>query len=158
MRKSAPAMGFALLFVCFSLVAQRTTADNSLEALNTSQPQLSALSLANAQPFSFPKTLGWVDAASSEFLPPLPAAGAQKTTEAATRLPDSSKEAVDLPKRNLLDYTHGEIGVLYGHSIGKFDRDVEAGYILGQVGDDKLQIGVGASYERWSGRFPRFSR
>jgi len=156
MRKPALAVGFSLLLVCLPLFAQRTLADNTLESLNTSQPQFSALSLANPQPFSFPSAIDWIEAAPAEFLSPLPATGASITTTAAARLPDSAKEVGDLANRNLFDYTHGEIGVLYGHSVGKFDRDVEAGYILGSVGDDRFQISVGATYERWSGRFPRF--
>lgn len=158
MRKPALAAGFAFLLFCLVTTAQEAVAGTSLESLNSSQPQFSALSFANAQPFSFPSTLSWIDAAPAEFLPPLPPTATQRTIASAGRLPDSSKEVVDLANRNLLDYAHGEISVLYGHSIGKFDRDVEAGYILGQIGDDKFQINVGASYERWSGRVPRFGR
>ena len=52
MRKPALAAGFAFLLLCLPLPAQQALADNSLKSLNTSQPQFSALSLANAQPFS----------------------------------------------------------------------------------------------------------
>ena len=71
---------------------------------------------------------------------------------------DSSKEIATVRRSNLFDYAGGEVGFLYGRSTGKFGREVEAGYILGEVGNDKFQINVGASYENSSGRFPRFGR
>jgi len=158
MRKPALAAGFAFLLLCLPLSAQQTFRGDSLNSLNDGQLEFPVLTLANAQPFSFPSTLGWIEPAPAAFLPSLPAVAAQRSPAAAARLPDSSKEGVDVAERNLLDYTHGEIGLLYGHSTGKFDRDVEAGYIFGQVGGDRLQITVGATYERWSGRVPRFGR
>ena len=158
MRKPALGARFALLLVCLPLTGQQTFGAHSLDSLNDAQLEFPALTLTNAQPFSFPATLSWIEAAPAEFLPSLPAVGVQRSTAAAARLLDSSKQSVDVTERNLLDYAHGEIGVLYGHSIGKFDRDLEAGYILGQVGDDKLQISVGGMYEHWSGKTPRFGR
>ena len=71
---------------------------------------------------------------------------------------DSSKDTVDISKKSLFDYAHAEIGLMYGRSSGKFDRELEAGYILGTAGDEKFQISAGAAYERWSGRVPRFER
>jgi hypothetical protein len=157
-RKPALAAGFVFLLLCLPVFAQETSSGDSLASLVSGQLQVPALSLANAQPFSFPSTLGWIDLAAADFLPALPAAAAPRTSAAAPRVPDSSKEVVDVMARNFLDSVHGEVGVLYGHSIGKFDRDVEAGYILGEVGDDKLQISLGAFYEHSSGRVPRLGR
>ena len=53
-------------------------------------------------------------------------------------------------------YYGGEIGFLYGHSIGKGSGDMMESYILGQVGNDHLQINAGAAYEDWNGHAPRF--
>jgi hypothetical protein len=53
-------------------------------------------------------------------------------------------------------YYGGEIGFLYGHSIGKGSGDMMESYILGQVGNDHLQITAGASFENWSGQTSRF--
>jgi hypothetical protein len=157
-RKSALVFGFAFLLLCLPASGQQTVSHDSLNSLSNAQLEFSALTLANAQPFFFPSTFNWIDPASAEFLLPLPSVAAPRTTTAATRLADSSKEFVDVTQRNPLDSVHGEVGVLYGHSTGKFGGDVEAGYIVGGVGDDKLQINVGASYEHWSGRLPRFWR
>ncbi len=53
-------------------------------------------------------------------------------------------------------YYRGEIGFLYGHSIGKGSGDMMESYILGQVGNDHLQITAGAAFENWSGQTSRF--
>ncbi|HYY14246.1 MAG TPA: hypothetical protein VE758_07435 [Chthoniobacterales bacterium] len=156
MGKSALAPGCAFLLLCLAVSAQQGQCADTLNSLTVGQFEIPALNLGNAQPFSFPSTLAWVDAAPPQFLPPLPQPAAQRTVTAGSDLGRSSKEVVDLPRRNLLDEVHGEIGVLYGHSFGKFSGDMEAGYIFGQVGDDKLQINVGATYDHWSGRAPRF--
>jgi hypothetical protein len=58
----------------------------------------------------------------------------------------SSAEAMALEKASLV-WTGGEIGFMYGHSSGKFGGDEFSTYILGGVGNDHLQINVGAGYE-----------
>ena len=47
-------------------------------------------------------------------------------------------------------YVTGEVGFAYGRYTGKFGGDYKDAYILGTVGNDKLQITVGASYEDWN--------
>jgi hypothetical protein len=47
-------------------------------------------------------------------------------------------------------YVTGEVGFAYGRYTGKFGGDYKEAYILGTVGNDKLQITVGASYEDWN--------
>lgn len=50
-------------------------------------------------------------------------------------------------------YTSGEVGFLYGHSVGnKHSFDTEQGYIFGTVGNDNIQISVGAAYQQWNVR------
>jgi hypothetical protein len=71
---------------------------------------------------------------------------------------DSSKEVSDVRTSNLLQNVHGEVGFMYGHSSGKFSRDIESGYIFGTTGDDHFQISAGASYEHSSGDFSRRGR
>ncbi len=56
-----------------------------------------------------------------------------------------------LPK---FDYAGGEVGFFYGKSSGKFGREVEAGYIFGEVVDGNTHISAGASYEHSNGRVP----
>ena len=55
-------------------------------------------------------------------------------------------------------YAGGEVGVFYGKSTGKFSREEKQAYILGDVGDDKFHITVGAEYEESSWRVPRLGR
>jgi hypothetical protein len=52
-------------------------------------------------------------------------------------------------------YATGEIGFVYGRSTGKYGGDAKQAYIIGEAGNDKTQIFVGASYEDSSFRFPR---
>ena len=53
-------------------------------------------------------------------------------------------------------YYSGEVGILYGQWTGKGGGDLMQSYILGTVGNDKLQISVGAEYEESSGRSARY--
>ena len=68
--------------------------------------------------------------------------------------PKDSREMMMSPPDRF--YYGGEIGFLYGHSIGKGSGDMMESYILGQVGNDHLQITAGAAFENWSGQTPRF--
>jgi hypothetical protein len=58
----------------------------------------------------------------------------------------SSVESLAMEKASL-SWTGGEVGFLYGHSGGKFGGDEFSGYIIGGVGNDHMQINVGAGYE-----------
>ena len=59
----------------------------------------------------------------------------------------SSVESMALEKASLV-WTGGEIGFFYGHSAsGKFSGDEIGSYIMGGVGNEHLQINVGAGYE-----------
>jgi hypothetical protein len=150
------AVGIAgFLSLGLPLFAQQT----DFNALNNSVLRFPALMLADAGLFSFPNAFSWIEPRLPDFLPALPSTARQRTnaSSSATTGKDSSKEVVDI-QRNLFDYVHGEVGFLYGHSSGKFGREVEAGYIVGEVGDDKFHITVGASYENSNGRLPRLGR
>ena len=59
----------------------------------------------------------------------------------------SSSESFAMEKASLV-WTGGEIGVFYGHSASShYDGDVFGSYIMGGVGNEHLQINVGAGYE-----------
>lgn len=58
----------------------------------------------------------------------------------------SSVESMAVEKASLT-WTGGEVGFMYGHATGKFGGDTFTSYIMGGVGDDHLQINVGAGYE-----------
>jgi len=57
-----------------------------------------------------------------------------------------------------VDYATAEIGFMYGRFTGKSGGDYKLGYILGEVGDDKVHISVGAAYEDSNLPFPRLAR
>jgi hypothetical protein len=142
------------LGLCLPLSAQAQTQSKAgadmFSALNNSflRPPLA---LSDGWPFSFSSAFNWIEM-TSNFLPALDTAMPAKdsTRDTATERrgysKDSSKEVVDV-RPKLLDYVSGEVGFLYGRSTGKFGREVEQGYIIGEVGDDKFHITVGAAYE-----------
>ena len=66
----------------------------------------------------------------------------------------SSAESLAVEKASLV-WTGGEIGFMYGHSSGKFGGDEFTSYIMGGVGNEHLQINVGASYQEFNGHFSR---
>ena len=67
----------------------------------------------------------------------------------------SSAESMAVEKASLT-WTGGEVGFFYGHSSGKFGGDEYGSYITGGVGNEHMQINVGASYEEFNGRVPRW--
>ena len=58
----------------------------------------------------------------------------------------SSVESMAAEKASL-SWTGGEVGFMYGHASGKWGGDTFSSYIIGGVGNDHLQINVGAGYE-----------
>jgi hypothetical protein len=149
------------LSLCLPLFAQQIGRPDIFSALNDKSLRLPSLMLADGESFSFPSAFSWIEPTQSDFLPALSMASttarSQRASARSALGTDSSKEIVNV-RRPYFDYAGGEVGFLYGRSTGKFGREVEAGYILGEVGNDKFQINVGASYENSSGRFPRFGR
>jgi hypothetical protein len=66
---------------------------------------------------------------------------------------ESPSEVVNSPLSPI--YYSGELGVFYGRSSGKFDREITATYFLGNVGNEKFQINIGGAYEEFNGSLPR---
>ena len=112
------------------------------------------LTLVDGRSFSFPGTFGWVEATKGDFLPAFSAQETPRVTTApALTRSESTAKPTLFPKP---DYVGGEVGVFFGKSIGgKYSRDVEAGYIVGQIIEGNTQITVGASYGHESGKAPR---
>ena len=159
--------------LCRVVVAQEhaaATGSFSSLAAASSQP---ALTLADARRFAFRSSVAWVAAAPNDFLPswkpegwdkdPVAVAQINRTRErpdgrarvgAADFSKDTTGANVELQK-SFWNNVHGEVGFLYGRSSGRVSRDVEAGYILGTVGDEHLQISAGAFYENSNWEFPR---
>ena len=147
MAKRAISVVAGVFSLCLPLFAQQTYRLDIFSALNNSSAHLPSLALSEGGLFSFPSAFAWMEPTPPDFLPALPTIPPQRANATAAPGQDSSKEAVDVRRRNLLDYASGEVGFLYGRSSGKFGREVEQGYIIGELGDDKFHITVGASYE-----------
>jgi hypothetical protein len=157
-RVAAFVAGF--LGVCFPLFAQ-TYRPDLYSAVNNSLLRFPSLTLSDAQLFGFSTAFNHMETTTPDFLPALAlSTTTPQRTAAASRATDpkdlsKGSEAVEV-KRNLLDYVHGEVGFLYGRSTGRVSGNTEAGYIIGDVGDDKFHITAGASYEnsdlRWRRR------
>ena len=156
-----------LFSLCLPLLAQEIQRPNVFRALNNSPVRTPSLELSDAHLFTFPTGFAWMEPRTSDFLPALPTVGSQSQTTRnvsySMALSDSSKESPketkDLAQRNLLDTVHGEVGFFYGRSSGgRFSGDTEGGYVIGEVGDDKLHISVGASYENSNFNFSRRGR
>jgi hypothetical protein len=89
------------------------------------------------------------------FLPTSYAMAQPRTILSSESDKDSPEQAFDVRPNY---YVTGEVGFLYGRSSGKFGGDYLNGYIIGEVGNDRFNITVGASHEEWNGRVPRWGR
>ena len=114
------------------------------------------LPFSNRDVFSLATTFNLVGATPQSFLPFSSAVELPRASLPATSGKDSSERLFDL--RPHFDYVTGEVGFMYGHSSGKFGGDYLEGYIFGEVGNDRIHISAGASYEEWNGRVPRWGR
>ena len=163
MTKRAFAAVAGLLGLCLSLSAQQMDRSDIFSALSDLF-RFPTLALSDGQPFSFSGpvapmlSFNWIDAAPSVDLPALTVKAPRRVAYVSGTVgQDSSKEVVSMrpPK---FTYADGEIGAFYGKSSGKYARDVEAGYIWGEVGDSHFNITAGASYEHSSGKVPNWGR
>lgn len=114
-----------------------------------------AVTLADARPISLLNGYNWMEPMTLGFLPAMGAEMPARARTSSTSSRDSNDKTVQVQPK-LIDYVHGEVGVLYGTSAGsKFSRELEQGYILGEIGNDKFRLNVGAFYEHSTARFPR---
>ena len=160
--------GVAGFLGCSLSLSAQTTRQTDLLALNQSRMAIShaldlstlncayygfpAMTLLDGRPLSLSSARDWIEPVTLDFLP---AVGIDATPRirSSAKVRESSGDEVVTAKPKFFDYVGGEVGVLYGHSVGgKFSREVEQGYILGEMGNDTTHITVGASYERSSGR------
>ena len=170
----------AFLGLCLSLGAEQPLRVLSLAQLNSLSPQNSRplffqpavfsrlgdpllvdgspgpTTFSNRETFSLATTFNLVGTPTS-FLPTTMAMESPSRNVPATssRDKDSSNYPLDLRPGY---YVTGEVGFVYGRSTGKFGGDYKEGYIIGEVGNDKVHITVGASYEDWNGRTFRLGR
>jgi hypothetical protein len=171
----------AFLGLCFSLAAEQASGSppghggtftlaqlRSMAAANSGsvllQPNLFGsldnpvfgFPFSNRDVFSLSTTFDLMGTTPRSFLPLSPAMESPKVSLPPTSTKDSSDRLFDL--RPNFDYVTGEVGFLYGRSSGKFGGEYKEGYIFGEVGNERIHISAGASYEEWNGRVPRWGR
>jgi len=175
MIKRAIVVGFGFLGFCVPVSAQQTNRTAEFDAaasLALYRPEifstvdssalihdLPVLALLDGQRLPVWSALGWMGTAPLD-LPPvasLRVAQVQKANVSPVYGKDSPGDVIN-SQLNQDYYYGGEVGVLYGRSIGKFGGDVFQTYILGEVANEKVHITVGAAYEESSGRLPRWPR
>ena len=169
----------AFLSLCLSLGAEQPARALSLAQLNSLAPQgrplffqpsafsrlgdpllidgsLGPAMFSSRETFSLATTFNLVGTPTS-FLPTTMAteSPSRRVPATSSKDADSSDYPLDLHPGY---YVTGEVGFVYGRSTGKFGGDYKEGYIIGEVGNDKLHITVGASYEDWNGRTVRLGR
>ena len=169
----------AFLSLCFSLGAEQPARALSLAQLNSLASQnsrpfffqpalfsrlgnplltdgaLGPTTFSNRETFSLATTFNLMGTPSSF----LPATMAMQSPSRSVPTSSKDKDSSDYP----LDlrpgyYVTGEVGFVYGRATGKFGGDYKEGYIIGEVGNDKIHITAGASYEDWNGRTLRLGR
>lgn len=159
MRRQGFIWGIALIGFAFSLPAEETTDASSTLALNQSDvfQRVDCYALIQALPLPIQSTLFPTESLSL---------GEMKKVSASPRRRSTARDAKDfvdskgVSARALVPsnpfYYGGEVGVFYGHATGKFGGDAFGGYAIGTVGNDKVQITAGSSYEEFDGRGVRF--
>jgi hypothetical protein len=111
------------------------------------------LVLTEKAAFSFPSAFGWTEATTrGDFLPDFVAEQPARTTNGAAFMQEPAYQTLPVFRR--FNHASGEVGFFYGKSVDKFDHEVTAGYILGEIDNGTSQISVGASYLRATDRGP----
>jgi len=134
---------------------------DSLSAANTEQLRFPSVSLSDLQEYAPSDRSDWIDGQRVAFSPlPRPAVAARTPARRMGLVTsDSSKELAEesFPVKSRY-HVSGEMGAAYGVSIGngKYGAESESGYIIGAVGNDKVQITAGASYDNTTFRVPRY--
>ena len=157
MRRQGFIWGMAFGFA-FSLAAEETTNTSSTLALNQSDIFQHIDSYALIQALQLP--------IQSNLFPTESLSLGEMKKMSSPRRRSSARDAKDfvdnkdVSARALVPsnpfYYGGEIGAFYGHATGKFGGDAFGGYAIGTVGNDKVQITAGSSYEEFDGRGVRF--
>jgi hypothetical protein len=117
---------------------------------------LMMLTLFERQRLPASSELGWMGMPPLDyFQDDLPSAAELEQANAAPVDGKDSPSEMISPALSPIYYS-GEVGVFYGRSSGKFEREIMQTYFLGEVGNEKFHITVGAAYEESNGCLPRF--
>ena len=159
MRTRGLIWGIALIGFALSLAAEERSVTSSTLSFDQSDVfnRVDSYALIQALPLPIQSTLFPTESLSL---------GEMKKVSASPRRRSTARDAKDfvgskdVSARALVPsnpfYYGGEIGVFYGHASGKFGGDAFGGYAIGTVGNDKVQITAGSSYEEFDGHGVRF--
>ena len=174
MVKGAPSAIAGMVGFCLSVLAQQTDRleqvdvfslerpaavmeplsafdrSDTFSALSRSFRALPTLAFSNERLFSY----NWME---PNFLPALNAVETPPASNLA-RVPASDPSDKFVYSRPFFDYAGGEVGFFYGRSSGKYGREDMSEYIIGEMGNEKFHITVGAAHWESSGRVPRLGR
>ena len=116
---------------------------------------LPVLTLLDGRRFPISSDLGRMGMTPLDLFPVafLRAVEVQKVSSSLRHASDGPGGQIDLRLNRI--HSGGEIGVFYGKSDGKYGREDFQAYIIGGVGNDKVQITAGAAYRESSGHVPR---
>jgi len=151
--------GIALIGVTVPLAGAQTVDTSSTLALDQSDffKRVDSYALIQALPLPIQSNLFPAESLS---LGEMKEVTASPRRRSAARDPKDFVDNKDVSGRALVPshpfYYGGEVGVFYGHATGKFGGDAFGGYAIGTVGNDKLQITAGSSYEEFDGSGVRF--
>jgi len=121
-----------------------------LSRLDAARYGYPALTLLNESPLSLVNAYTWFDSGPL-LLPPVGENIAASSRSARAAVQNFDDKTLLAPRKGF--EVHGEVGALYGHSLdGRVSRELEQGYIFGEIGNDKTQISVGAFYEHVNDR------
>jgi len=159
MRTQGFIWGIALIGFAASLPAEEATEPTARLTLDQSDvfKNIDSFALIQALPLPIQSTLFPMESLS---LGEMKKVSASPRRRSAARDAKDFVDSKDVSARALVPsdpfYYGGEVGVFYGHATGKFGGDAFGGYVTGTVGNDKVQITAGSSYEEFDGRGVRF--
>ena len=113
--------------------------------LDRAFPRLPSLSLTDQERVSFMAlSLQTPVDFLPAFNPPQPESAARPLLSSREYPADKTVE-MQSPSRI---YVGGQLGFLYGRSSGKYGREFESGYVIGEIGNDYFHLTVGTSVRK----------
>jgi hypothetical protein len=176
MEKQALLVVAVLFGLCGALSAQEMarSGDMSSALLSMSQPAVERadmlstlgrqtgfpLTLADGRLFTFANAFLGLEEPLIDFLPAIPEEeGPSERPAKKVAAHEQPAEEVPLVRPKFFDHVSGEVGVLYGRSVGsKYSGDLKQGYIFGEMDNGQTVISAAAFYQESSVHFPRRGR
>lgn len=153
--KTASFSGIVLVALRLSVFSQSAFVDPS--PLFQAPFPMRMVALSDRALFSYAEAFDRPEYLLGEPVPALDAAELPTTSFVSKSRWHSSAIATALTPPDTMQ-VRGETGVFYGRSSGKYGREISHEFIVGELGNDRFHITVGASHEEISGRTPRFGR